>query len=1643
MPMLSQDVKDAAAGIEEQLIYDDDFTPDLLQQYKSRAGSGSYKVFLEPYKSGLSGTGPLPMLRNNMSNQHHIPLPIELQQRRKNDTQILSLMGILPEINRVWVSIDNCLYLWNYTSPNSDFELAVKMDKDEGDFGADSAIGGKSRRSGGGAGAEVNGSSKANKSSSSSTPATSPGRNAAGERAAGASSSSSIAIVSVALSAPRPGIFAADVKYVLVVATTMHVALVALKLSGSIVSSARNAAASSRDVPRSAAAGSLTYQSITYLQTQFVVGTDNVLCRKVLGTQTGRVFMCGSDANLYEMVYENADSSWSALTGALPYRCVKIKHSGWNFSWRLSSVLPPMLRANFGFDEYMVDMCVDDARNVLYTADSYGCLSVMYLGANGAEAVYATHSFDIFEECRRFLSSGGGSSEGAPPASSFNEDARLKGLRVVSVHVITLTESRKCHAVAILSNGVRVYLRLVNADGTTYLDDVGSTKRAATSVSPTLATLAQQRGSLFPLGPMSTTGPGGLSVAFIRAPPDKETIRKVQTADSIQDDGFFPTVRSNDALRVHTGLYCKGILVLASESAPPRANSSSSVMAFSGATGAGGEGDQILALCDDTWARDLGVNAPGSSTAALATSSQHRSSLRESLSLLPLESGCTVHDIKENCSAINYGVASQMLALVQQSYTPMRQSMDDYKGVKVLSFDPELNASEMPALPGAGLAPGGRGASLGVARNALDQVPIQSELAFQHVPAPTFALQRQILVLESNGLRVLQKLRPVDYLYDSIRANLHNPEGLRRILSIISNGYGSEQYCAMCVGLACGLPCDAGGNPGISVAVLGGGSHGRAHQRNDPIREAALNCLCLPSMPTSVPSIRPGHVLDPVTFSPSSLNDTNVQCSSVFRGFQLFLSRLLRPLWLRPVTEEIQGRSIPAQYLSVELLMSIATPLHALQEVMLRRNMFRSTILSNNRFSNNLNVSGSSSGGTALSLAAGSGPLANSGSAGSSSGRAGMGGINAANFAAMNVNQNLTADEIRSRLAQQYEDECICKLYRLLKRALQSLHLIETLLVADQEWKLPVKWADFRDTNFRKLVISVTTHERVKMSLRKLILDSSTDQHKYTKGSLQIQGNLIPNLTRKLKVACYMYYSEGDAKWHEAEEGLASLEKVLAVSLSTVSPDVQRQARVTIQCLVDAACHWHDLDLVDPSQLGTGERTELETKCEQLMRLGKIGRRGVPELCMAAARNFSRNGSDALISSRASGQDGGDAAGDSIFGGAYDHEAFGSTSGSSDDKEVDDRGMYHGGSILTKAEMEKGRRAIYRTLLDCVLSVRAQANAAARVTSSSAANIGATSTSNQVTLGFMENMFGVTIGAGASDFVSDATGSAAAAPLDVTEVEKAMLDMITDSIRCLDSSPVLSEEFLELLCARLYTNNGRELLLQLPHPYVRAFLEQNDMDLLYRWFSVHGFYEQATQLMYTMATANGLDGAVVGGARTETGPMNIASRIEFLQKAWHSASVANSAAKYDYQAALQVAEAWQGALNGYAALLQDMEHMNSRNAQGQGQGQGQEQERTDYTPFIQALRNEDVLSRINHSFVTQEAYQAGDGASRDGSQSVLRAAAGSAEARWLSGMLKKWCLFEEYLLLHKAMQTSSAQLPGKEIGSLWRSIIYR
>jgi nuclear pore complex protein Nup155 len=79
-------------------------------------------------------------------------------------------MGLFPEIDRAWVSIDNRLYLWNYKN-GGDFYEFDELDQ---------------------------------------------------------------VIISVALVAPKPGIFKDYIKYVLVLATSVEVVLVAVTFSDGI-----------------------------------------------------------------------------------------------------------------------------------------------------------------------------------------------------------------------------------------------------------------------------------------------------------------------------------------------------------------------------------------------------------------------------------------------------------------------------------------------------------------------------------------------------------------------------------------------------------------------------------------------------------------------------------------------------------------------------------------------------------------------------------------------------------------------------------------------------------------------------------------------------------------------------------------------------------------------------------------------------------------------------------------------------------------------------------------------------------------------------------------------------------------------------------------------------------------------------------------------------------------------------------------------------------------------------------------------------------------------------------------------------------------------------------------------------------------
>ena len=68
-------------------------------------------------------------------------------------------------------------------------------------------------------------------------------------------------------------------------------------------------------------------------------------------------------------------------------KCQKVNHFKWN--WQLVHLLPPVVRSVTGMtdDGVLVDILVDDVRQVLYTLTTLSSLSVFYLGRTFAQLV--------------------------------------------------------------------------------------------------------------------------------------------------------------------------------------------------------------------------------------------------------------------------------------------------------------------------------------------------------------------------------------------------------------------------------------------------------------------------------------------------------------------------------------------------------------------------------------------------------------------------------------------------------------------------------------------------------------------------------------------------------------------------------------------------------------------------------------------------------------------------------------------------------------------------------------------------------------------------------------------------------------------------------------------------------------------------------------------------------------------------------------------------------------------------------------------------------------------------------------------------------------------------------------------------------
>ncbi|XP_023568499.1 nuclear pore complex protein Nup155 [Octodon degus] len=160
--------------------------------------------------------------------------------------------------------------------------------------------------------------------------------------------------------------------------------------------------------------------------------TDNTYLLTITSTDNGRIFLAGKDGCLYEVAYQ-AEAGWFSQ------RCRKINHS----KSALSFLVPSLLQFTFSEDDPIVQIAVDNSRNILYTRSEKGVIQVYDLGQDGQGMSR------VASVSQNAIVSAAGNIARTIDRSVFKP--------IVQIAVIENSESLDCQLLAVTHAGVRLY----------------------------------------------------------------------------------------------------------------------------------------------------------------------------------------------------------------------------------------------------------------------------------------------------------------------------------------------------------------------------------------------------------------------------------------------------------------------------------------------------------------------------------------------------------------------------------------------------------------------------------------------------------------------------------------------------------------------------------------------------------------------------------------------------------------------------------------------------------------------------------------------------------------------------------------------------------------------------------------------------------------------------------------------------------------------------------------------------------------------------------------------------------------------------------------------------------------------------------
>lgn len=182
-------------------------------------------------------------------------------------------------------------------------------------------------------------------------------------------------IVSVGMVEVKKDIFRDDILYLLVVCSCVEIVLLGISFEDKNVNKEMN-----------------------LHNSPFSVSSNNVSMICVDGNKSGRIFLGGNDGNIYELLYENKNSSSLSYFG-VSKQCELI-----NLTYSYLSILPPFLSFSHKSD-IIIKIVVDKDRNLLYCLSNKSVIWLYDLGENNDKFHYIGQCVDInkdsFNLCKR------------------------------------------------------------------------------------------------------------------------------------------------------------------------------------------------------------------------------------------------------------------------------------------------------------------------------------------------------------------------------------------------------------------------------------------------------------------------------------------------------------------------------------------------------------------------------------------------------------------------------------------------------------------------------------------------------------------------------------------------------------------------------------------------------------------------------------------------------------------------------------------------------------------------------------------------------------------------------------------------------------------------------------------------------------------------------------------------------------------------------------------------------------------------------------------------------------------------------------------------------------------------------------------